>query len=171
MVRKYRAAVYGEDWHELFETPGYPLSQNENGNAAPNKVLFLQMAYSYNATPKVLTQYRRKAFVSDVDDYARVTFDIDLRYQPEEGYTVIPDESKMVPLDNETLFDPACSVILELKCYTTEVPLWMIDLIKHFNLRRRNFSKYVTGAAEVLNLLRYDDSCRNQTMYDSYPMV
>ena len=165
VVRKYRAAVYGEDWNELFETPGYTLPQNENGNAASNKTLFLQMAYSYNATPKVLTQYRRKAYVSDVDDYARVTFDRDLRYQPEEGYTVIPEEGKMVPLDNETLFDPACSVILELKCYSTEVPLWMIDLIKHFNLRRRSFSKYVTGVSEVLNLFRYDNSYRNLGMH------
>jgi len=165
VVRKYRTAVYGEDWCELFESPGYTLPENENSNAASNKTLFLKMAYSYNATPKVLTQYRRKAYVSDVDDYARVTFDIDLSYQPEEGYTVIPDEGKMVPLDNETLFDPACNVILELKCYTTEVPLWMIDLIKHFNLRRRGFSKYVTGVSEVLNLFRYDDSYRNQGMY------
>jgi len=52
-----------------------------------------------------------------------------------------------------------------LKCYTTEVHLWMIDLIKHFNLRRRGFSKYVTGVSEVLNLFRYDDSYRNQGMY------
>jgi SPX domain protein involved in polyphosphate accumulation len=161
IVRKYRAAVYGDDWHELFETPGYTVPQNENNNAAPNKTLFLKLAYSYDATPKVLTQYRRKAYVSDIDDYARVTFDIDLRYQPEEGYTVVPDEGKMVPLDNETLFDPACSVILELKCYSTEVPLWMIDLIKHFNLRRRSFSKYVTGVSEVLNLFRYDESSRS----------
>jgi hypothetical protein len=110
------------------------------------------MAYSYNATPKVLTQYMRKAYVSDIDEYVRVTFDIDLRYQAEEEYNMIPHEDKMVPLDNEALFDPGSNVILELKCYTTRVPLWMVDLIRYFNLSRRSFSKYVTGVSEVLNL-------------------
>jgi len=152
IVRKYRAAIYDEDWDKLFETPGYELEQDENGKLASNKILFLKLAYSYNATPKVLTQYKRKAYVSDVDNYARVTFDTELRYQPEQGYTIIPDEDKMVPLDNSTLFDPGCSVILELKCYSTQVPLWMIDLIRYFKLRRRSFSKYLTGVSEVLGL-------------------
>lgn len=160
IVRKYRAAIHDKSWSELFEAPGYVLPQKENSTDVSNMALFLRMVAAYNATPKVLTQYKRKAYVSDVDDYARVTFDLDLRYQPEESYTIVPDEDRMVPLDNATLFDPDCSVILELKCYSTEVPLWMIDLIRHFDLRRRSFSKYASGVCEVLNLFRYDVSCR-----------
>ena len=73
------------------------------------------MIYAYDAAPKVLTQYLRKAYVSDIDEYGRVTFDTDLRYQPEEEHNMVPHEDKMVPLDNETLFDPGSNVILELK--------------------------------------------------------
>ncbi len=160
IVKKFRACVYDENWHRVFEIPGYLCNKGQNNKGASNKYLFLRMAYSYNAMPRVLTQYMRKAYVSDIDDYARITFDVGLRYQATEGYTLIPDENRMVPLDNETLFDPGCNVVLELKCYTTVVPLWMIDLIRYFELRRRSFSKYVTGIMNVLNLYSCDSSCR-----------
>jgi len=90
-----------------------------------------------------------------VDEYGRVTFDTDLRYQAETGYHLSPDEEKMTPSDDETIFDPGCSVVLELKCYCMHVPLWMIDLIRYFNLTRRSFSKYVTGVKNVLHLFDY----------------
>ncbi len=118
------------------------------------------MIFSYNVSPKVLTQYIRKAWVSDADDYARVTFDINLRYMPETEYNLIPREEEMIPCDSETVFDVGCSVILELKCYTTQVPLWMIDLIRYFDLRQRGFSKYAAGVIEVLGLHRYDTGVR-----------
>jgi len=165
VVRKMRAIVVEKDWHRMFNDPDYEWMEGHQSRSifTSNKSLFLQLACEYNATPKVLTQYRRRAFVSDVDDYARVTLDIDLRYHPEEDYNLIPDERNMVSYDDSTLFDPGCSVILELKCYSKHVPLWMIDLIRHFDLRRRSFSKYVTGIAGVLNLYNYDKSFRQTT--------
>ena len=160
VVRKFREGVDDENWQGMFEIPDYNMHREKNCVENSNKSLFFRMAYSYNATPKVLTQYRRKAYASDVNDYGRVTFDTDLRYQYEERYNLIPDENKMVPLDNDTLFDPGCNIVLELKCHSTQVPLWMVDLIRYFNLRRRSFSKYVTGVSEVLNLYKYDSSSR-----------
>ena len=160
IIKKYRAEIHDENWHSAFEVPGYELHNGNGSKASSNRNLFLRLAYSYCATPKVMTQYIRKAYVSDIDDYARVTFDKDLRFRPADGYNLIPDEEKMVPLDNETMFDPGCSVVLELKCYTTQVPLWMIDLIRYFNLRKRKFSKYVTGVANVLKLFEYDPALR-----------
>jgi len=165
LVRKFRARVHDKNWHQMFEVPGYKLYKEKTPKANSNKNLFFRMACAYNASPKVLTQYQRKAYVSDIDDYGRVTFDTDLRYHVEEGYNIIPDENKMVPLDHESVFEPGCNVILELKCHSTQVPLWMIDLIRGFDLRRRSFSKYVTGVAEVLNLYRYDPSFIQTTLY------
>jgi hypothetical protein len=160
IVKKYRVAVHDEEWHRMFEDQGYKLHRENDFEADSNKNLFFKMAYTYNATPKLLSQYLRKAYISDIDDYARVTFDIDLRYQAAEGYNLIPDENGMVPLDNETLFDPECSVVLELKCYTTYVPLWMIDLVRYFDLRRRSFSKYVTGVSNVIGRYKSDPVTR-----------
>ncbi|MBW1900357.1 MAG: polyphosphate polymerase domain-containing protein [Deltaproteobacteria bacterium] len=160
VIKKYRAVVHDEDWPRMFEDPGYELDKEKGFETDSNKSLFFRMAYTYNATPKVLSQYLRKAYVSDVDDYARITFDVALRYQAAEGLKLTPDEKKMVPLDNETLFDPGCNVVLELKCYTSYVPLWMIDLVRYFDLRRTSFSKYVTGVDNVISRYMFDSAIR-----------
>lgn len=171
-IKKIRAIVVEKDWHRMFDDPDYEWVEGDHvrSTTATNKGLFLKLAREYHATPKVLTQYRRRAFVSDVDGYARVTLDIDLRYQPEEGYNLIPDNRKMVSCDHSTLFDPGCSVILELKCYAKHVPLWMLDLIRHFDLRRRSFSKYVTGITGVLGLYGYDTSFRQTPFASQIPI-
>lgn len=158
VIRKYRAAVHDPAWPRLLQELGC----NETSPASndDNTALFLTMAAAWQAEPKVLSQYRRKAYVSDVDDYARVTFDRDLRCQPARGYSLLPDTDAMVPLDHEHLFDQGCSVVLELKCYTTRVPLWMVDLIRTFDLRRRSFSKYMTGVFNVSHRYRHDPGLR-----------
>ncbi|MBM4056191.1 MAG: polyphosphate polymerase domain-containing protein [Planctomycetes bacterium] len=166
IVNKYRAALHDKNWHKLFEDPDYTLSEEEDFAPTSYKTLFFKLAYTYNATPVMLSQYWRKAYESNVNEYARVTFDTDLRYQPAEGYCLIPDENKMVPLDDETLFDPECDVVLELKCYSMQVPLWMIDLIRYFNLQRRGFSKYVAGVLNVLQLCTYDTGARQTSSMD-----
>jgi len=130
IIKKYRAAVYDHNWHHVFDVPGYVLHKQKGQKATANANLFVHMAYAYNATPKVLSQYLRKAYVSDINDYGRVTFDRDLRYQPAEGYSLMPDEHKMVPLDHEGIFDPG------------------------------SFSKYVTGVVNILNDCRYDSALR-----------
>ena len=161
IIKKYRAVVHDQDWPGMFEDPGHMLHKENGSQSYSNKTLFFMMAYAHHAAPKVLSQYMRKAYVSDVDDYGRVTFDRDLRYQAAEGYNLVPDENKMVSLDHEALFDPECNVVLELKCYTAQVPLWMIDLIRYFNLRRRSFSKYVTGVVNVISCYKYDSGFRH----------
>jgi len=164
IIRKYRALVSNKNFHKAFTEPGFTLREPDDSLAVgANKDRFERLIYSYRVSPKLLTQYLRKAWVSDVDDYARVTFDRDLRYMPESNYNLMPREEEMVSYDPETLFDPGCSVVLELKCYTLNVPLWMIDLIKYFDLTRRSFSKYMSGALEVLGHHRYDTATRVST--------
>lgn len=159
IIRKYRAKVTDPDWYKVYTEPGFESDDESNDSSElHNRKLFERMIYSYNASPKVLTQYNRKAWVSDVDDYARVTFDKDLQFAPESEFNLVPNESVMVSCDPETVFDRDCSVILELKCYSTLFPLWMIDLIKYFDLQRRSFSKYMTGVREVLGLYTYSSA-------------
>ena len=166
VIRKYRSQVSDPGWLLSFPEPG--------GSACPdcsdaveirNRELFERLVRTYDAAPKILTQYLRKAWVSEVDDYARLTFDVDLRYMPESGYNLIPRESEMVSCDPETVFDPGCAVVLELKCTAPHVPLWMIDLVKHFHLQRRGFSKYMTGIREVFQLHRYDMGSQLSVLY------
>ncbi|MBU0993893.1 MAG: polyphosphate polymerase domain-containing protein [Proteobacteria bacterium] len=153
IVKKYRTEVSDPLWYKTYTNPGSMNIENRN---CKNRQLFERLLYSYNASPKIFTQYMRKAWISEVDSYARITFDLDLRYMAQSNYCFNYSEHELSSCDTETMFDPGCSVILELKCFSAYVPLWMIDMIKTFNLNRRSFSKYLTGAVELFSRHRYD---------------
>ena len=161
VIRKYRSQVSDPGWLRSFQEPGCRACSDASDTVEiRNRELFERLVCTYDAAPKILSQYLRKAWVSEVDDYARLTFDVDLRYMPETDYNLVPRESEMVSCDPETVFDPGCAVVLELKCTAPHVPLWMIDLIKYFNLHRTGFSKYMTGICEALQIYRYDTGAR-----------
>ena len=150
IVRKFRVSVQDPTWHHILEKPGAKTLRDSDIEGPRNHLdLFLRLAQTYQAEPKVLLQYKRRAYVSQVDDYARVTFDTDLKYRPPTGYRPCVEGAGLIPCDHAAVFDPGCSVILELKCYASQVPLWMVDLIRGFDLLRRRFSKYVTAVREV----------------------
>jgi SPX domain protein involved in polyphosphate accumulation len=146
ILRKKRAKVATEDWARLLTHGEFPEDMDEYSLGLAKT--FYGLTVKYNASPKILTQYRRKAYISSVDDYARITFDKNLRYQYEWDYNVKPDDDLMVPYDNENLFsEPYHNVILEIKC-TKKVPMWIIDLIRDFQLVRSSFSKYGSSFLE-----------------------
>ena len=150
VIRKYRAKVENPDWCRVFAEPGVVAPERgESPAQAANRALFERLVYTYQVEPRILTQYKRKAWVSDVDDYARVTFDVNLRFAERSVWDPLPDEAMMRHYDSPLVFDPGCTVILELKCYASAVPLWMVDLIHTFSLKRRSFSKYMFGMSEL----------------------
>lgn len=145
---KMRAKIDGDDWGEMLENGVAPDSMDSKSRAFFEQFLFLM--HKDGARPVILTQYRRKAYLSEIDTYARVTFDRDLRYQIEDGYNVTPDEAKMTSYDLEEIYPhPDECVVLELKC-EKRIPLWMKQLIQRFDLSRRGFSKYGSSLREVL---------------------
>ena len=96
----------------------------------------------HGLTPKMKTNYQRKAFIGDFDIYSRVTFDRRMRCYPETAYNIFPDRAKFVNYDHQDQFDDAGeNVVLELKC-ELKVPGWMQRLIRNFELRQAQFSKY-----------------------------
>jgi len=147
VIKKYRAKIDVTDWPDF-------LAQKISDHMSSQEIitLFYRLLQSYNASPKVFTQYRRKAYVSDIDDYARATFDIDLKACRQSEYKLSSGDQRMSNYDHELTFPPGTNVILELKCFTTKFPLWMIDLIKQFNLERQRFSKYVSSLTESYSL-------------------
>ncbi len=163
IIKKSRFCYGSESIDHFFHagsTENHGLKNSENKNID----FFKSLVISYNAEPKILTQYKRKAFISDMDDYARVTFDIGLKCMEENTFNVTPDNSRMVPYDAETIFEEGCNTILELKCYTSNVPFWMIDLIREFNLTRGSFSKYMNGILNVMKEYRFGFS--NNDLFD-----
>lgn len=144
---KLRAKLNDTSWDEIIQTGEIP--PDVQGLSRRYLERFIRAHAIYGMEPKILTQYRRKAYLSTIDDYARVTFDRDLRFQHEETYNVFPDESRMCHYDHEEIYpyNESC-VILELKA-EKKFPLWMIDLIQRFDLTRGSFSKYGSATIET----------------------
>jgi SPX domain protein involved in polyphosphate accumulation len=157
---KMRAKVDVENWAEMLESGTVPDDFDPKSRQYLEQFIFLM--HKDGARPAILTQYRRKAYLSEIDGYARVTFDRDLRYQIEENYNVHPDESLMCHYDVDEIYPhPDKNVILELKC-EKKIPLWMKQLIMKFDLTRKGFSKYGTSIFEILSpkapeFPRFDD--------------
>ncbi len=153
IVRKKRALFKGANWHEVFENMDLIHTVPEDSKA--NLCKFIENYIRLNLEPKILTQYSRKAYFSLYDEYARVTFDKNLKFQYEDGFNIKPNPEKTQNYDDLEKFGGGGSqVILELKSYT-KIPTWIIDLIKYFGLNHRSFSKYESSMMESYNR-KYD---------------
>ena len=145
VMYKSRQCVEVEDWLPwLVGTERQELEQ-KNGPVSTFETLF----HTFALEPKVLVQYSRKAYVSTVDDYARVTFDQGLRYRRCEESDFSTRLEELASYDPVVNRDPSAGLILELKCYSSRVPAWMVDLITTFDLHRSSISKYASAALEA----------------------
>ncbi len=154
-VKKYRSTLIEGEWPHILSDPDFCVDENQDLRQRHNKELFLRLAHSYAIEPKILTSYRRRAFFSTVNEYARVTMDIDLKYQLETKLNLQPDANS-VNYDNQTIYSgnehtygledygPG-RVILELKCNVGYTPTWIVDLIVAFELKQVGFSKYMNS--------------------------
>ncbi len=145
--KKFRSQINGE--LDQIKSHSALISDSLTEDDRKNLELFIQLHEGYNATPKVLTSYRRKAYISDYDLYARVTFDKELSYTRENKIVVTPPRHRMNYYDHEEIFDDGCNVVLELKCLKSYVPHWMLDLITKFDLKRVGFSKYANSLKDL----------------------
>lgn len=155
IVKKYRSTINSSNWWKIFYYAGMIPDSEIGEYSYDNMRLFERLAISLSVEPKILTNYRRKALVSIVDDYARVTFDKELYFKEPDGYDMTPYDGAMHSYDTEDIFDPFTEIILELKCSSPQVPSWMLDLIKVFELKRRGFSKYRSGVLTMLGAFEY----------------
>lgn len=146
--KKYRSVASPGEWPAILTDPSFRVTQWASDKDRINKELFLRIATSYAIEPKLLTQYKRRAYFSTVDDYARVTLDVSMKYRVQDDYNLSSD-NRMVSYDNETIYARDMvsegAVILELKSIIGQVPMWMLDLISTFDLKQQGFSKYVNS--------------------------
>lgn len=109
---------------------------------------FLYKTTLHNAKPRLLTQYKRRAWFGVTEEYSRVTIDTGMRFREENGFDYSVNPQYMHSTGLPKFFAPACDAVLELKCPCSQVPFWMIDLIKILNLKQGGFSKFGNAAAE-----------------------
>lgn len=147
--KKRRSKVTIENLSDLFHNPSSITAFDPY--ADKNMRDFLEKVETFGLEPMILTQYRRRAWLSRHDDYARITIDRDLRYMEERNYNVIPDESRMSHYDHQDTFEDLSTsryAILELKC-ERKIPLWMVEIVRMFETTWDPFSKFQTGMMEL----------------------
>jgi hypothetical protein len=142
VIVKSRASVPAASWREvargrgLEEVPAY---------ARPHAEAFALRVERHHLEPALLVDYEREPFTSQVDGYARVTFDRDVRAQAVEAWELegAPERWRAVePLDRS--YSREAVAVLELK-FERRPPSWMVSMVKRLELVRRGFSKYGYG--------------------------
>lgn len=144
---KQRCCLPIERWHEIF-APN--LDDCRHPNIKDRLDGFEDFIYWCNAQPRLHVRYVREPYVTELEDYGRITFDRQLCCRSvRDSLELAYDEPVLRYFD-----DPVNSrsdespVILELKVETM-IPFWAIELIHKFRLTQRAFSKYCYGIDSV----------------------
>jgi hypothetical protein len=153
-IVKSRGMV-GRDWKDLVSDPFVDRARFGRSTAIER---FVTRVHSIGARPICLVRYKREAWASVVDDYARVTFDMAVCGQdvPFDAWHFDANPRGFRACDDPTgVRDTETRTILELK-FTSRVPRWMVSLVERLGLQRRSFSKY----GRVLESLRVPEDDR-----------
>jgi hypothetical protein len=149
---KHRSAdfVYkrrvGFDWRNLAEA-GHEMRKLHEETPQGRRVAeeFGRRVLSSAASPKLLVRYQRVAYASDVDHYARVTFDRNIEFQQAEQWNFEGRHGAWRDLQSQLIADaPNPLVIMEIKTGAA-IPRWLIDIVRRNELRRSSVSKYSLG--------------------------
>ncbi len=140
IVWKHRSSAPVGTWPELlFEPPARESSLALQG--APRT--FAELVQLYGASPVLHVRYFREPWVSEIDEYGRVTFDSRLRGRLARGSLelAVPEEEMLFFDDPITSRTEESLTVLELKV-ERQVPRWALELVRRFELTQRGYSKY-----------------------------
>jgi hypothetical protein len=143
IVRKARAHFHGKAVRDAALGEAKVAGDDASGRRLRDR--FARMVCETGAHPTVLIRYDREAFVSEVDSYARVTFDRNIEFQRTDRWALDADERRWDPLDRHFRPEtPRPPVVMEIKCELA-VPGWLVDTVRRNDLRRVSISKYSLG--------------------------
>jgi hypothetical protein len=139
-ISKSRAPVRWAQIGKVF--PGYgvgtsPLPFELGTREVEAAGRFLYNYYRRRMLPVVLIVYEREAFYGRFDPMLRLTFDKNVRSR------LYPELSSLYS-DRDTRFLIPGHFVFEVKFYLN-LPLWIRDIVRRFDLQRQAFSKYSTG--------------------------
>lgn len=141
VIAKSRGRCSADAWSQLLDGR-VPIPTEITGRDRAAVERFLALARSMHVRPFTLVRYDREPYVSTIDDYARVTFDTNIRAHRLEQLSFEPDGGCWRSLDDAVLGRAQSSmIVLELK-FTNQVPLWLVNITRRLGLVRGAFSKY-----------------------------
>lgn len=153
---KFRRTLPVAEWPDrLFD--GFPA--NGNGRRPSLADSFEAVVLRFQAAPVLHVQYIREPYVSDLEEYCRITFDRCLTYRPACGSYALSTGCDLMYWDDPITTAHAgdeSPVVLEIKT-ETNVPLWVIALVRRFDLQRRGFSKYCNAVDHLLDANAFCD--------------
>jgi len=111
----------------------------------PRHERFVSLLHTYQLQPRILVQYQREAYFSELEDYARVSIDTHIECQEMTHASLEAPDTRWRPIDHrlQTLTAEPVAVV-ELK-FSNAAPRWMVNLVQRLDLIRRAFSKYCYG--------------------------
>lgn len=149
VVVKSRARIARQEWgeHVLRDTNvRLPFASDKEYVAF---LIFLRLARQIQAEPSVRIRYIRESYFGVGEDYARVSFDRRLEYQPAQDWDLLGKGRKWLAMDDTLAQNKLMTwsgVILELKT-TGDAPRWMSELTREFDLVRDGNCKYSTAVS------------------------
>lgn len=152
VIHKSRGLLPGIAWAPLLENPGMLQTLELAPKYRPAVERFLTLMHTYQLKPVMMVEYEREAYFSQVDEYARLTFDLHVRCQPVETLSMECDPTRWRYVDHPyrtRTFDPM--TLLELK-FSGAPPLWMARMVHKLELERHTFSKYGYSVSDQLTL-------------------
>lgn len=151
VIVKSRAAVPRALWLDALAGKDAVMS-TLSASARKNLMKFQAPYFRHHLRPAVMVEYEREAYISDLDTYARLTFDRKIVVQQCDALTLDVDERQYRPVDHRArtrTTEPVC--VLELK-FERRPPAWMSALVRRLELQRASFSKYCYGVMAELTL-------------------
>lgn len=146
VIAKTRVGIAREKWRQLLERPGEPLPALDGRQGAALE-RFLAIVFRYHARPITMVRYRRQPWVSEIDDYARVTIDDRIASQLRHDLSLDLDPRGWRNMDHPVAQHSLRSLhVVELK-FTRAAPRWMMRIVQSLDLFRSSFSKYGTSIA------------------------
>ncbi len=144
VIVKSRTRIPFDEWRpELISELYCPLSF-ASAREEMGFLEFKRLAREIGARPVLWIRYTRESYFSHNDEYARISFDRRLLYQPTSSWNNWGAGGRWIPVDSTLAQRKSfgfSGVVLELKTLS-DVPRWMIDLVRHFGLERTGNCKY-----------------------------
>lgn len=143
VIRKTRVAIAPDAWPGVLHAAPADLD--------PRVAAFCDLVRRHDLEPTTIVEYDREAWMSELDDYGRVTFDLAIGCLEPDGWNLLdlPGTTtgrRYVDHQVRTVtFEPVC--VLEVK-FAGPAPRWMSALVERHELIRYAFSKYGTSIVE-----------------------
>lgn len=142
-IAKNRAPVGGVTWEEFFgSNSALVLVRGLAGSSRQHKEhlhAFLRYFVGGNFCPHIAVRYFRNAYLGDFVSRVRITFDSSIQVSPVLRGVV--QERRALPVHYG-------ATIMEVK-FQKKLPWWFSDLIRRYDLRRTDFSKYTYSVDQL----------------------